>query len=110
MIYNKIIEALDNLNIELAFQEYLGENKEYILFDIYLEEDTNYADNKATEVRYSITLSYYHKSKAGIKKYKLIKESMKENGFFFNTSKSLKKENDLFGKNFDFIYIENIEE
>lgn len=109
-MYDRVIKALEPLDIDLEFQEYQGSEDEYIIFDIHLEKEENYANDEAqTNISY-ITINYCHKSKLGINKYREIKEAMKKHGFFFDYSKTLPKDDDYYVKNFDFIYKEDMEE
>lgn len=109
-MYDKVLEALQTLGVTVEFQEYTGDEDEYIIFDIYLGKDSEYYEDKATNEIIYITISYYHKSKTGIKKYKKIKEAMRKYGFFLEDSKTLVKTNEYYGKNFDFEFKEDIEE
>lgn len=109
-MYDRVIEALESLDMDIAFQEYEGSEDEYLIFDIHLEKEDNYANNKAQRNISYITINYCHKSKLGINKYKEIKEAMKKHGFFFDYSKTLPKDGDYYVKNFDFIYKEDMEE
>lgn len=109
-MYDKVIKALEELNIDIAFQEYEGAEDEYIIFDIHLEKEEDFASDIAhTNISY-ITINYCHKSKLGINKYKEIKGIMKQHGFFFDSSKTIPKDGDFYIKNFDFIYKEDMEE
>ena len=96
-------EVLKNLNVELAYQEYQGSAEEYLIFDIYTEEDSEFVEDENLEVIYYITLNYWHKSKSCIKKYREIKKLLKNNSFFFDSIKTLKSERGFLGKNFLFI-------
>lgn len=109
-MYDRVIKALEALDIDIAFQEYEGEEDEYIIFDIFLENETDYSEDEATTLESHVTLNYWHKSKANTKKYKQIKEVMKDHNFFFDVSTSMPRSNGLYGKNFDFIYKEDMEE
>lgn len=99
---DELEKILLTLNIELAYQEYAGSADEYIIFDIYDEKDSEFAEDENLEETYFITLNFWHKSKASIKKYKTIKKLLKNNGFFFDSMTTLKSENDFLGKNFLF--------
>lgn len=109
-MYDKVIKALEPLGIDLEFQEYQGSEDEYIIFDIHLEKEEEYAEDKAQQTISYITINYCHKSKLGINKYREIKEAMKKHGFFFDYSKTLPRDCDYYVKNFDFIYKEDMEE
>lgn len=102
----KLESILKELNIELAFQEYTGDAEEYIIFDVFNEKDSEYADDTNLGVVYYITLNYWYKSLSKINKPKIIKELMKSHGFFFDGMKSLQKYKGFHGKNLDFIYEE----
>lgn len=102
----RLESILKELNIELAYQEYSGDADEYIIFDVFNENDSEYADDINLGVVYYITLNYWHKSLAKLNKIKVIKELMKSHGFFFDGMKSLGKDKGFYGKNLDFIYEE----
>ena len=103
-MHNKIVEVLEGLSIDLGFMEYTGNAKEYIIFNIYNEEETNHCDDNNMSDTYYISLNYWFNSLENINKYKKIKELMKSNKFIFNGSKDL-KDGSYYGKNMDFIYV-----
>ena len=94
------------LNIEACYQVAIGELEEYIIYDIYLEQDTSFADDINKENIYYITLNYWHRGKQGLKKYTKIKEAFKNEGFLFDDIETLKsKKENVFGKNYTFKYL-----
>lgn len=103
-MHNKIVETLEELGIDIGFMEYDGNSDEYIIFDIYNEEDKEYSDDKNSCEVYYIQVNYWFKSLKNINKYYVIKEKMKSNNFIFDSAKDVKDDN-YYGKNMDFIYI-----
>ena len=45
-MHNKLVEILEELNIPIGFQKFEGEAEEYIIFNIYDDEDSNFFDNE----------------------------------------------------------------
>ncbi len=99
----KIEELLKTLNIDLGYQIYDGNSNEYIIFDIASEYDTTFADDDNLEEKKIVTINYWHKNKSGIEKYIEIKKLFKNNGFFFDSMKTLNPSQGFYGKNFIFI-------
>ena len=108
-MHNKLVEILENLGIDLGFMEYTGNTKEYIIFNIYNEEETNHCDDDNMSNTYYIQLNYWFNSLKNISKYKKIIELMKDNGFIFDGAKDL-RDGGYYGKNMDFIYVNYKEE
>ncbi|MEG0667842.1 MAG: hypothetical protein RR460_04375 [Clostridium sp.] len=104
-MHNKLVEILEQLKIPIAFQEFDGESDEYIVFDVYHDEDSDFYDNENLSETYYITLNYWFKSKSNIKKYKKIKSLLKDNDFVYTGGKDLIS-NGYLGRNLDFKYIE----
>ena len=104
-MHNKLVEILESLGIDIAFMEYEGNSKEYIIFDIYNEEDSNFSDDENLSNTYYIQVNYWFNSLKNINKYKEIKDLMKNNGFIFDGAKDLRDKR-YYGKNMDFIYVE----
>ena len=107
-MYNKIVEVLETLGIDIAFMEYEGNSDEYIIFSIYDDEDSDFNDDtNDSEVSY-INITYWFKSKLNINKYKKIKDLMKNNDFIYDGGKDL-KDGSYYGKSLDFIFTEETE-
>ena len=107
-MHSKIIETLKPLGIDIDFMTYDGNSKEYIIFSIYDDEDSDFSDDSNESETFYINLSYWTKDKSKIKKYKGIKETMKASGFIYDDGKDL-KDKDYVGRSLDFIYVENEE-
>lgn len=103
-MYNKIIQALEPLEIELEFKVYEGEAEEYIIFDIISESDTSFADDTNLEIMYFITINYWFKSKKNLNRHIEIKNIMKKNGFTLDGSIKSLDGKGINGKSLDFIY------
>ncbi len=101
-MHNEIVEILEVLGIDLAWQEYSGNSNEYIIFSIYNDEDANYFDDESLTEIYYINITYWYESKKNINKWKEIKKLMKSKGFIYDDGKDLKDKN-LYGKSMDFI-------
>ena len=96
----------EKLDIKPCYQVAKGEDSEYIIYDIYLEQDEGFEDDINTEVIYFVTLNYWHTGKQGLKNYTKIKEAFKSEGFFFDDITTLKsKKENVFGKNYTFKYL-----
>lgn len=108
-MHNKLVEILEELKIDVAFQEYTGYADEYIIFNIYKDEDSDFVDNINLSETYYISINYWFKSKSKISKYKIIKDHLKKNGFTYDGGKDLKGK-DVVGRNLDFIYMEILNE
>lgn len=104
-MHNKIVEILETLGIDLGFIEYSGNSKEYIIFNIYNEEESDFSDDENLSNIYYIQVNYWFNSLKNINKYKEIKEIMKKNGFIFDDAKDV-KDGKYYGKNMDFIFKE----
>ncbi len=102
-MHNKICEILETLGIDIAFMEYEGKSKEYIIFSIYDDEDDDFNDDTNDSEVFYINITYWFKSKSNINKSVRIKELMKENDFIYNGGKDL-KDDGYFGKSLDFIF------
>lgn len=106
-VLEKIENIIKKLGIEACYQVASAKSDEYIIFDIYNEKDTTFCEDENLEIAHYITLSYWHKGKNGLKKYKKIKETFKNEGFFFDSIKTLKSsKQNVFGKNYTFKYEE----
>lgn len=104
-MYNKIIEILQQLNIDIAINQYEGDSDEYILIGIYKDEDSDFFDNINLSETYYINVTYWFKSKTNIEKYKKIKSLLKKHGFIYDGGKEL--DDDYYmGRSLDFIYTE----
>lgn len=101
-MYEKLENVLKELNIELAFQEYSGNSEEYIIYDIFNDRESEWADDKAIEKISYITINYYHKSLSKLKNYDVIKKHLKDNGFSYDDSTTLNKKDGYYGRNFLF--------
>lgn len=107
VVLEKIEKTIKKLSIEAYYQVADISSDEYIIFDIYNEKDTTFCEDSNLEVDYYITLNYWHKGKTGLKKYKTIKEAFKDEGFLFDSIKTLKSsKQNVFGKNYTFKYEE----
>lgn len=99
---HKILDALTPLNIEVAWNKYDGDSDEYIIFSIYNSNITDECDDSHLSEVYYVTINYWFKSLANLKKEKQIKKSMLDAGFAFDSSKDLFDGN-MRGINMDFI-------
>ena len=106
-MHSKIVEILEKLNIDIGWQEYKEKAKEYIVFNIYNDEESSFYDNENLSETYYITINYWYVSKSNINKWKEIRKLMKENNFIYDGGKDL-KEGNLYGKSMDYIYQEII--
>lgn len=103
-MHNKICGLLESLGIDVEFMEYEGNSLEYIIFNIYDDEDNDFNDDENDSEVFYINIVYWFKSKTNINKYRKIKKLMKENNFIYDGGKDL-KDDGYFGKSLDFIYI-----
>lgn len=101
MIDKKIIETLKVLDIPVL-QEIKRKADRYILFRVYNNKDTEFADNKNLRERYFITLKYYCLNPDDKDLYYSIKDLMKGNDFVFEDGGNLPKEEDYFVQELDF--------
>lgn len=108
-MHNKLVEVLETLGIDLGWQEYEGNNSEYIIFSIYDEGEDDFEDDENTSEVFYINITYWFKNKSNINKYKQIKSLMKNNGFIFDGGKDL-KQGSYYGKSLDFIYTKDTDE
>lgn len=100
-----LVDLLEQLGITLGWGELDNTESldEYIVFNIYDDEDSNItADGNLTETYY-ITIDYWYRDLNNISKYREIKKLLKENGFIYDGGKDL-KEDGVHGINMDFIY------
>lgn len=104
-MHEKLVGILEKLGIDIAFMEYNDNSKEYIIFKIYNDIDSNFSDDINKSNTNYIEINYWFKDLKNIKKYKKIKKIMKENGFIFDGGKDL-KDDSYYGKNMDFIYVD----
>lgn len=102
-MHSEIVEILETLGIDLAWQEYSGNASEYIIFSIYNDEDSDFYDDENLSEIYYITITYWFESKKNINTWKKIKELMKSKGFIYDGGTDL-KEKHLHGKSMDFIF------
>lgn len=102
-MHNYLVGILETLGIDIAWVEYEGNSDEYIVFSIYEDEESDFADNKNLSETYYITINYYFKSLKNIDKWKKIRDLLKQNGFSYDGGEDLKLKN-IHGKNMDFIY------
>lgn len=102
-VLEKIENIINKLEIEACYQIAETNSLEYIIFDIYDEKDTTFCEDSNLEITCYITLSYWHEGKAGLRKYRKIKEAFKKEGFLFDSIKTLKSTKpNSFGKNYTF--------
>lgn len=101
MIDKKIIETLKELNIPVL-QEIKRKSDRYILFRVYNNKDTEFADDKNLRERYFITLKYYCLNSDDEDLYYSIKNLMKDNNFAFEDGGGLPQEGDYFVQELDF--------
>lgn len=104
-MYNKIVEILQQLNIDIAINQYEGNSDEYILVSIYKDEDSNFFDNTNLSETYYINIMYWFKSKTNIDKYKKIKSLLKKHDFIYDGGKEF-NDKEYMGRSLDFIYEE----
>lgn len=100
---SRIYEILQSIDVEGYYQECTDKAKEYAVYSIYQEKDTDVADNKSQATVYYITINYWYE-KGNISlldRYKDIKNVMKSNGFVSDGVADLVGETH-FGKNMDF--------
>ncbi|CEK34340.1 MAG: hypothetical protein KIB00_16315 [Paeniclostridium sordellii] len=102
-MHNYLVGILETLGIDIAWVEYEGNSDEYIVFSIYGDEESDFADNQNLSETYYITINYYFKSLKNIDKWKKIRDLLKQNGFSYDGGEDLKLKN-IHGKNMDFIY------
>lgn len=109
----KVLEKIENIIKSLGIVPYYqisdGKSTEYIIFDIYSEKDTEFAEDENMTITYDVTLNYWHNGKQCFSKYKTIKEAFKSEGFFFDDIKTLiSSTQNVYGKNYTFKYEEVI--
>lgn len=104
-MYDKIIGILQELNVDIAINQYEGDSDEYILLSIYKDEDSNFFDNTNLSETYYINVTYWFKSKSNIEKYKKIKSLLKAHDFSYDGGKELNNDGYM-GRSLDFIYTE----
>lgn len=102
-MHQLIVDILETLGIDLAYQEYDGSSEEYIVFYIDNENDDNFSDDINETEEYEIVVRYYYKSLKNIEKYKKIKSLMKQNNFSFYKCNDSKKD-DYYCKDMNFRY------
>jgi hypothetical protein len=109
MLNEKIIETLTPLGVPVAFMNYEGNADSYCMFQVYNEQDTDFADDENGAVTSFVDLAFYFKSPADGDKAAEIKRLMKQAGFIFDGGQDVYI-NDTYGKKFDFIFVEYLEE
>ncbi len=72
-MHNKLVEILEELNIPIGFQKFEGEAEEYIIFNIYDDEDSNFFDNENLSETYYICINYWTTKKSKLDNYKKLK-------------------------------------
>ena len=108
-MHDIIVETLLPLDIELGFMKYEGNEKEYIIFSIYDEEESNLCDDDNLSQTYYIQVNYWFKSLQNIRKYEQIKNILKNKGFYYKSGVDL-VDKDFYCKSMDFIYVKFREE
>ena len=100
-----LVDLLEQFEITIGWEELDNTEAldEFIVFDIYNDEDTNITDEGNLTETYHITITYWYKNLDNINKYKKIKKLLKDNGFQYNGGSDLKGDG-VRGKNMDFIY------
>lgn len=103
----KVSLALASLNIPVALNEYVGKADKYIMYKIFNERDSDFADNGNSAVLHYVTMSLWYRKPADRALVKTVKELMKEAGFIFDNSQDLAKDDDGYmGRGYDFIFKE----
>ena len=100
-----LVDLLNQLGITIGWKELDNTETldEYIVFNIYDDEDSNITSDGNLSETYYITIDYWYKNLDNINKYKKIKRLLKENGFEYDGGCDLKGDG-VHGKNMDFIY------
>lgn len=100
-----LVDLLEQLGIAIGWEELDNTETldEYIVFNIYDDEDSNITTEGNLTETYYITIDYWYKNLDNINKYKKIKKLLKENGFEYDGGADLKGDG-VRGKNMDFIY------
>ncbi|MGL5712581.1 MAG: hypothetical protein ACRCXT_00305 [Paraclostridium sp.] len=106
MINDKIVKALETLNIPVLYIEIKNRKDKYVIFSIYNEKDSMFCNDTNLAEKYYITMNYWYNNPNDIGIYKEIKKLMKENGFIYDNGSDLKKDGEYYGKTMDFIYEE----
>lgn len=101
-----LVNLLETFGIDIGWDELDNtENlKEYIVFSIYHDEDSNITTEGNLTETYYITVNYWYKDLDNINKYRKIKSLLKSNGFIYDGGNDLKGDG-VRGKSMDFIYI-----
>lgn len=107
LINKIIIDVIKSLGIKCYFMEAANPGDKYVLFNTFLERDTDILDNKSMSTTYYIQLNYWYKNPVDVVLYKQIKETMKTNGFKYDSCKD-SKDGDYYCKAFDFKYKERV--
>lgn len=108
-MHNKLVEILEELNIPIGFQKFEGEAEEYIIFNIYDDEDSKFFDNKNLSETYYISINYWTTKKTKLKNYKQIKSLLKEYDFEYDGGKDIVSDG-AYGRSLTFIYENYLDE
>lgn len=108
-MHDILVNTLLPLDIDLGFMQYEGNKKEYIIFNIYQEKESNLCDDTNLSETYLIQINYWFKDLRNINKYKEIKNILKKNNFHYRTGVDLFDEG-FYGKSMDFVYVKFREE
>ena len=104
-----LVNALLPLNIDLGFMQYEGNAKEYIIFNIYNEFESNLCDDTNLSETYFIQIDYWFKDLKNISKYNKIKDILRKNNFSYRSGVDLYDEG-FYGKSMSFQYVKFREE
>ncbi|HBF7900312.1 hypothetical protein KLL36_01310 [Clostridioides difficile] len=105
-IKNLIVDVIKSVDIDDCYYiEASKKTDKYVIYSIYNETDTDIFDDNNQSVTYYIQLNYWFKNSIDEKRYKEIKNKMKEKGFSFDGCKD-SKDGNYYGKLFDFKYEE----
>lgn len=108
-MHNKLVEILEELNIPIGFQKFEGEAEEYIIFNIYDDEDSNFFDNENLSETYYICINYWTTKKSKLYNYKKIKTLLKGYDFKYNSGKDIESDG-AYGRSLTFIYENYLDE
>jgi len=106
VINELVVNTLKPLGIPIVYLRYETDQKAtaYCLFSIYNDEETDFADDTNDSETYYVQVSFWYDHPEDFAKVAQIRKLMKDAGFHYDGANDLFNENS-FGKNIDFIYI-----
>ncbi|MGL4731256.1 MAG: hypothetical protein ACRCW0_06700 [Clostridium sp.] len=102
-----LCDLLETLNIPIGHEELENVDKleEYIVFNVYHDEESNICDDSNLTETYYITINYYYKKYINLYKWKIIRDLLKSNNFKYDGGGSGNGSSSFKCKNMDFMYV-----